>query len=283
MSTDETNRSERRTTVSRRGVLAASGGAFAVAAGRVGASEGESSVSGRLSGRCPDATIRPSHGHCDGATMDGCADDHPETIAIQTEVKEVLDERYETVGDIVDDGFFPYFDTLDRSADGWSHWINPDYVGDDSILDPDRPESILVDNHSWRAIGVMFVATIDGEPVEPPSLYGEGEPDENRCSPWHYHAGLPGRKAWWYYENVHDGDGLPSSRLPCRTPCMMHVWTVEHPDGVHAHGGPPPEYRDEPVATETGLDTAAVPGEDTLGWETLPDAVVRSHRGRRSE
>ena len=206
--------------------------------------------------------------------MAGCADDHPETVRLQAAVQAVLETRYPTVGDMVDDGFLPYFDTLDRSTDGWSHWLSPEYIGDDAILDPDRPESILVDNETWRAIGVMFIATRDGEPIEPPSVYGEDEPDEARCSPWHYHAGLPGRKAWWYYENVHDGDGWPSLRLPCRTPCMMHVWTVDHPDGVYAHGGPPAEYRDRSAAPESGLETDAVPGEDTLGWETLPDEIV---------
>ncbi len=261
--------------LSRRRLLAASGGAFALSTGQTGATDRGSDEAARTaSGRCPDATVRPSHEHCRSATMEGCADDHPETVALQAAVSEVLTDRYPTVGDIVDDGFLPYFDTLDRESDGWSHWLNPDYIGDATLLDPERPESILVDNESWRPIGVMFIATRDGEPIEPPSVYGEDEPDAERCSPWHYHVGLPGRKAWWYYENVHIGAGRPSMQLPCRTPCMMHVWTVEHPDGVYAHGGPPPEYRDEPVADETGLETDAEPGEDVLDWETLPDAIV---------
>ncbi|WP_148680530.1 hypothetical protein [Halovivax ruber] len=267
-----------RPVLSRRRLLAVSGGAFAATAtGRAGASaERPGGDRGRrarwLDGRCPDATIEPSHGHCEESTTGGCADDHPETVAIQTAVAEALADQYPTVGALVDDGYRPYFDTLERGEDGWSHWLNPEYIGDDTVLDPERPGSVLVDNRTWRALGVMFIASRDGEPVDPPPVYGEGEPDDARCSPWHYHAGLPGRKAWWYYQAVYD-EGNPPLLPPCRTPCVLHVWAVDHPESVYAHDAPPAKYRDGP-ADRTGLDTNARPGDDALGWETLPDWLV---------
>ena len=55
---------------------------------------------------------------------------------------------------------------------------------------------------------------------------------------------------------------------------MMHVWTVDHPEGVYAHGGPPPEYRDREPADEAGFETDAEPGEDTLGWDVLPEELT---------
>ncbi|EMA41906.1 hypothetical protein C446_04615 [Halobiforma nitratireducens JCM 10879] len=275
-------------------------------------------------------------GYCEGASTAGCADDHPVTVALREAVEETLEQEYPDVGALVDDGFKPYFDTLDRDDDGWSHWLNPAYIGDDAVLDPERPESVLVDNDSWRSIGVMFIATREGEPIAPPPVYDvdegvawmpeaeadaletneaggqEGNGDEmggeheggdrhepgqeggdehehehehppaddpDRCSPWHYHAGAPGRFAWWFYQQAYerefaDGD----ARVPCRTPCMMHVWTVDHPAGVYAHGGPPPEYREQPPADDPGLETDARPGEDELDWDVLPEEVTPEER-----
>lgn len=261
--------------LSRRTILSASGGALVAATTGRTAAEGDSSPAGWR--RCPEATLEPSSEPCEGTTTAGCADAHPETVAIRTAVEETLASRYPTVGALVDDGYLPYFDTFDGGDDGWSHWLNPEYIGDDTVLEPERPGAVLVDNETWRPLGVMFVATRDGEPIEPPPVYGKGKSDDERCSPWHYHAGLPGRKAWWYYRTAY-ADDPPSLQLPCHTPCVMHVWTVEHPGGVYAHDAPPSEYRDEPAAAETGLETAAEPGEDVLGWATLPDAFVPAGR-----
>lgn len=307
------NGSDDSSRLSRRVLLQATGGTIALSsAGIAGATEtdGDDS-SGRLSRRCPDATLRPSMGHCDGASMEGCADDHPVTVSLRENVQETLESRYPDVGALIDAGFKPYFDTLDGDDDGWSHWLNPEYIGDDTVMDPERPESVLVDNQSWRSIGVMFIATRDGEPIDPPpAVYdADGEPespddgddpdydsddhhhdpdehheddhhhehpdgDPDRCSPWHYHAGLPGRFAWWYYQKVYEGSYQDGDlRLPCRTPCMMHVWVVDHPEGVYAHDAPPAAYRHQEPAEDPGFDDAE-PGEDELGWDVLPDEVA---------
>ena len=313
--------------LSRRTLLRASAGVGAISV--VGVGQASASDPGGaqswFDGSCPDATIEPSMGHCDDASMDGCDDDHPETVALQTAVRDSLEEQYPDVSALVDAGFKPYFDTLNRDDDGWSHWINPEYVGDDEILDPDRPESVLVDNDSWRSIGVMFIATRGGESVDPPpAVYDDGDVDGDedaaddvidgepadgddhdghgdghdehdedheghgdhdgepgRCSPWHYHAGLPGRFAWWYYRQAYEQDfaqdGLAGLELPCRTPCMMHVWTVDHPEGVYAHDAPPSEYREQDPAENADLETDAEPGSDELSWETLPEDLVPEH------
>ncbi|RQG98795.1 hypothetical protein [Natrarchaeobius oligotrophus] len=278
--------------------------------------------------RCPDATTQPSMGHCAGSSVEGCADDHPVTRELRAAVDETLTERYPDAGALIDAGFKPYFDAFDvADEDGWSHWLSPEYIGDGEVLDPDRPESVLVDNATWRSIGVMFIATRGGEPVEPPPVYDDGDgsewnddgdrsedgPDDesgdagedeldvayatdmeegehhsddhhdgpdhdhppgdaDRCSPWHYHAGFPGRFAWWYYRQVYERDFEERDlEFPCRTPCMMHVWTVDHPEGVYAHGGPPAEFRPDAPADDPGFDTDATPGEDDLEWTVLPE------------
>ncbi|MFC4436590.1 MULTISPECIES: hypothetical protein [Natrialbaceae] len=299
--------------LSRRVLLQATGGTIALSSAGIAGASGTDDSSGRLSRRCPDATLQPSMGHCEGASVEGCADDHPATVALREEVQETLETRYPDVGALIDAGFKPYFDTLDGEDDGWSHWLNPEYIGDDTLLDPERPESVLVDNQSWRSIGVMFIATRDGEPIDPPPAvydadgdsespddghehdrdpdddhdhenghghdqdddhhdYPEGDPD--RCSPWHYHAGLPGRFAWWYYQQAYEGAFREGDlQLPCRTPCLMHVWAVDHPGGAYAHDGPPAASRDDEPAEDPGFEDAE-PGEDELGWDVLPDEVA---------
>jgi hypothetical protein len=187
--------------ISRRSVLRATSGAFSVSP-VVGTPSGDALGS---RGRCPEATVEPEMEHCAGTNAEACADDHPETEAIQEAVSQTLEIRYPDVGTLIDEGFVPYFDLLKSGEEGgYSHWLNPEFIGDETVLDPDRPESVLVDNKWWRPIGVMFIATEDGNPVDdPPAVYGE-RPDA--CSPWHYHVGLPGRFAWWYYRKVYDED-----------------------------------------------------------------------------
>ncbi|ELY89966.1 hypothetical protein [Natrialba taiwanensis] len=265
-----------RTGISRRTVLRASGTAAAVPVlGTNRASADETAApapSPALPGDCPDATVEPSMTHCEGTTMEGCADDHPATTELQSAVRETLAETYPTVGALLDAGFKPYFDTLDVTEEnGYAHWLSPEFIGDETVLDPERPESVLVDTRSWRAIGVMFIATRNGEAVEPMAVY---DSSEGRCSPWHAHTGLPGRFAWWYYRHVYEGTDDIEFSLPCRTPCMLHVWAVDHPEGVYAHDAPPASARDRESAADAGFETDADPGADELGWEVLPDAVT---------
>ena len=289
-------------TVSRRTLLRASAGAAAVSAigtGTASASDGTGGTRPGFDRRCPEATLEPSMGHCEESGMEGCADDHPTTIELQSAVRESLRERYPDAGALVDEGYKPYFDTLEREDDSYSHWINPEYVGDDAVLDPERPASVLVDDESWRSIGVMFVATRNGERIEPPAVYGgetatgddsSGETADDApigataqpeppCSPWHYHSGLPGRFAWWYYQQAYEHDFADGDiDLPCRTPCMLHVWAIDHPESVYAHHAPPPESRDQKPAPEAGFETDAEPGTDELDWDVLPDELVPERR-----
>lgn len=215
---------------------------------------------------CPETTLRPSMVHYDDSVHEVCRDDHPDTRALQEAVTEALEEEYPTVGSLVDSGFIPYFDFF---ADGdWSHWIKPEFIGDDSVVDASRPESVLVDHTYWRPIGVMFVATKEGEEVDPPpAVYEADGRDTRACVPWHAHVGLPGRYAWWKYQTVY-GDG--ADEFPCRTPWMMHMWRYDHPKSLYAHGAP--RERGGPPAEEPGFETDADPDEEELGPEHLPDA-----------
>ncbi|MFA9415044.1 hypothetical protein [Natrinema sp. HArc-T2] len=262
--------------VSRRTLLRVSVGTVALSAvGSVRADDGGGSDGSVpwLDRNCPDATVEPGMTSCEGASTEGCADDHPATTELRSAVKEFLETQLPDVDALIDAGFKPYFDALEGGDGSWSHWLHPAFIGDDGVLDPERPESVLVDNESWRSMGVMFIATRGGERVEPPAVYGEDDAEE-RCSPWHAHTGLPGRFAWWYYQQVYGEATTDALEFPCRTPCMLHVWTVDHPEAVYAHDAPPQEHRELSPASDPSFETDAVPGEDELEWDVLPNELV---------
>ncbi|MDF9745451.1 hypothetical protein [Natrinema salsiterrestre] len=263
--------------VSRRTLLRASAGTAtlsAVGSVRADGDDGATGTTRWFDGDCPEATLEPGMTHCEGASAEGCADDHPATTELRSAVRDTLETGYPDAETLLEAGYEPYFDTLETGDDSWSHWLSPEFIGDGELLDPERPESVLVDNRSWRSIGVMFIATLDGDPIDPPAVYG-AETSEAQCSPWHAHTGLPGRFAWWYYRQVYEqGFRHGELELPCRTPCMLHVWTVDHPESVYAHDAPPREYRDLAPADDPDFDTDAVPGEDALGWDALPDEAL---------
>lgn len=262
------------TPLSRRAVLRASGGAaalFGVGVARAGGGDDEESDD------CSETTFEPSTVHYDDSIDAVCTDDHPETQRLHEDVAAALEDEFPTVGSLIEDGYIPYFDFLAANeAAQWSHWLNPDYLGDEGVVDPERPESILVDHKWWRPIGVMFVATDEGHRVDPPPAVYEEDGDEGEeaaaCTPWHAHVGLPGRYSWWKYRTLYVQDS-PESGFPCRTPWMLHMWAYDHPESLYAHHAPPRGSRGGGPAEEAGFETDAVPGEDLLGPEVLPDAL----------
>ncbi len=261
-------------TLTRRHLLRVSGGAI----GAVGVGSARTAASSTNDETyCDQTTFEPGMVHYDDSMMQVCADDHPETEALQADVRTALEESYPTVGALIDSGFIPYFDFF--TSGDWSHWINPTFIADDTTVDPERPESVLVDHTYWRPIGVMFIATEDGEAIDsPPSVYTTGDESENgeACTPWHAHVGFPGRYAWWKYQQVYEGGRNP---FPCRTPWMMHVWIYPHPHSIYAHAAP--EERGGSPATEPGFKTDADPNEETLGIEHLPDIVSQKAKRLR--
>lgn len=169
-----------------------------------------------------------------------------------------------TVGVLIDAGFISYFDFF---ADGdWSHWIHPEFIGDEAVLGPERPEPILVDHEYWRPFGVMSIATEDGDHIDPPpAVYTDDSEDGGACAPWHAHVGVPGRYAWWKYRASYGEPIL----FPYRTPWMLHVWKNHHAESIYAYSAL--EERGGPPAEPSGFETDADPDEEVLGPEHLPD------------
>jgi hypothetical protein len=261
-------------TLSRRSILRASGGAFGtLGVGTVQAADSEHSDSPRP---CPDSTVKPDRVPYDAAGVEYCSDDHPATKQLQASVKESLETKFPTVGSLIDHGYVPYFDFAAAEGEAaWSHWLNPKYLGDDTVVDPNRPESILVDHKWWRPFGVMFIATRNGQRVDPPpAVYGDDDDQTgDECNPWHAHVGVPGRYAWLKYWLLFTDRSNDDEATACRTPWMMHTWAYSHPESVYAHHAPPRGNRGGAPAEEAGFETDAEPGEDSLSMEVLPDML----------
>jgi hypothetical protein len=185
--------------------------------------------------------------HGDGGHHDhyaGCADTHPVTIALRSEVQRALDSVYKDVVALVALGFHPYFDSLvpggyPPGGEGISHWLNPNHIDNGNVLDPWKPEAILLDE--WNnPIGMMFINDVG---VAPKPVYVND--DGTACSPWHPHTDMPARVAWYYYRAIYDRE--MGGDIPEQTPEMMHVWAIDNPAGVYAaHDLPPSENRQGP-------------------------------------
>ena len=107
------------------------------------------------------------------------------------------------------------------------HYANEEYILDDAVLDPERPEFLMYYRSGGKRILVGFMYLV-GEPLAEGPQIGGGE------TVWHYHV--------WSRKNCLLGEllvvGLPDENGVCRrgslayrSPEMMHVWLVDHPDG----------------------------------------------------
>ena len=189
----------------------------------------------------------------------GCADDHPVTVRLVRDVQANLVSTYKDIAALVALGYHPYFDSLvpggyPPGGEGISHWINPNYIDDGVILDPQRPETVLLDDWNWP-IGMMF---INDPGVAPTPVYSNE--DGSVCSPWHPHTDAPARFGWYYYRAVYDRE--MEDEVPAQTPEMMHVWAIHNPAGVYAaHDYPPREERaGAPGPIPSYFSEVAIPG-----------------------
>jgi hypothetical protein len=78
------------------------------------------------------------------------------------------------------------FRSIGDAATGFEHFINPAYIGDDSFLDPSRPESLVyeVDGTTKTLVSAMFIAS--DVALDDPQLVDYGGP----LMQWHVHDDL---------------------------------------------------------------------------------------------
>lgn len=121
------------------------------------------------------------------------------------------------------------FELLDRR-----HYYNEEYILDDRILDPERPEHLMYYDapEGKRLVGYMFYVR---------SLTEEGPQFGGPLTIWHYHV--------WNFTACHPHGVMPlgpqrplGDHRPCppdtvpsrRSPEMLHVWLVDRPQGPYS-------------------------------------------------
>jgi len=131
-----------------------------------------------------------------------------------------------------------WYDFARASADGFklkvsdeTHYNNIAFLFDDRVLDPDHPEYLMFyDTPKGKVLaGFMFV---------PRSNTEEGPQVGGNLTRWHYHT-WP--RPICLVKGVLDTgpvvDGKCATGAPsARSPEMMHVWLVNHPQGPFATG-----------------------------------------------
>jgi hypothetical protein len=110
------------------------------------------------------------------------------------------------------------------------HYVNAAYVSDDAVLDPERPEFLMYyeTSRGMSLVGFMFYAA---------TPRGHGEQIGGSLTTWHYHV-------WSRPQCLIDGMlavDVPNLAGECRrgvprvrSPEMLHVWLIDHPEGPFA-------------------------------------------------
>ena len=144
-----------------------------------------------------------------------------------------------------------------------AHYYNEEFILDDRILDPERPEHLMYYDtpEGKRLVGYMFYVR---------SLTEEGPQFGGPLTRWHYHV--------WNFTACHPHGVLPlgpqiplGDDSPCpegtvasrRSPEMIHVWLVDRPKG--------------PYSTNMIL-----PPDQVLTALAKRDRALRVHRERRA-
>jgi hypothetical protein len=120
-------------------------------------------------------------------------------------------------------GFFNFGVT---APGGYDHWINPDRIDDDHILDPEVPESLVyryTDDGGYELQAAMFYLPTGYDMTDIPE-------DIAWLPGWHMHDELcvddDGR-----YTGLVDGEGNCFSGHPADMPPMTHIWIVDNECG----------------------------------------------------
>ncbi|GAC1591372.1 MAG: hypothetical protein NVS3B21_09800 [Acidimicrobiales bacterium] len=121
------------------------------------------------------------------------------------------------------------FRSIHDGASGVEHYVNPTFIADDTMLDPDKPESLVFDTTVTpkKLVAAMYMMTPGSSLADVPDIGGP-------LTQWHIHNNLcfttSGRVA--ALTGV-DGN-CPSSLIKGPATPMIHVWIVPHRCGPFA-------------------------------------------------
>jgi hypothetical protein len=107
------------------------------------------------------------------------------------------------------------------------HYVKPEYVFDDAVLDCDKPEFLMYyDTPEGKGLaGLMFYA---------PTPAGWGPQVGGPLTLWHYHVWAPIQcmRGEMLLVGTTDAQGRCQEGMPMhRSPEMLHVWFIDRPKG----------------------------------------------------
>ena len=129
-----------------------------------------------------------------------------------------------------------WFDYDKAKADGFHlghpqeevHYVHTDFVGDDDVLNPDKPEFLMYYDYEGTPLlaGYMYMM---------PNVEDRGPQVGGPHTLWHYHV-MP---EFCYRDGLvvgapNDDGTCTKGDLTTRTPEMLHVWFFERDDGPFA-------------------------------------------------
>lgn len=148
-------------------------------------------------------------------------------------------QQRQAADDLVDRSFEAaakngWFDANKGAVDGYAlmygdvtHYVNEEYMLDDAVLDPERPEVLMYYEtpEGRKLVGFMFVTN---------ETLAQGPQIGGPLTVWHYHmlsldaCYLGGVLVVGQPAN---GECARGSTMPGRGPEMIHVWLIDHPQG----------------------------------------------------
>ena len=143
-----------------------------------------------------------------------------------------------------------------------AHYGNPAYLADGRVLDPERPENLVYLKHDdgrLELLGVMYLAPI-----------GQGPAVGGPLTQWHVHDDLCTSTRPVAVVPILPTGTCPEGTSPIGYE-MLHVWTVEHPDGPFSHLPPGGSAAGPFTSAETGGSLAA--GNSLVDWPALIGAL----------
>ncbi len=162
---------------------------------------------------------------------------HSHTVLIPSELAKVTAEQRQWTLDFyerslkaaLDNGWFD-FDTA--MAQGFqadpvnrTHFPNPEYMFDDRVLDPEKPEWLVYhDSPDGKVLMALMFFTRE--------LLDEGPTPAGPLALWHYHPYWQPRCAIeeiWTVGKPDESGECAEGELVTRTPEMFHVWFIDHP------------------------------------------------------
>ena len=120
-----------------------------------------------------------------------------------------------------------------------THFPNLQYMFDDVILDPERPEWLIYSDLPGGGKVLMGFMFFTREPNE------VGPTPAGPLAQWHYHQYAYPRcavKGLWTVSDADENGGCAEGIPVMRTPEMFHVWFIDHPLGRFTEMNVVPEY-----------------------------------------